>query len=282
MTGAPTSTQSPQAGAVPGPPVLLTLAGGIAQLELNRPNRANAMDVALLRELHERILAIHADPEVRVVVLSGRGRNFCAGGDVKTFAERGTALPAYLREATAWLQLSVAALNQLSVPVVAAVQGSAAGGGGLGLVCAADVVIAAENASFTSGAVAVGMAPDAGVTVSLPQLIGMRRATEMLLLGRKLSAEEAQEWGLVTALAPPERLAEQALDTARALAAAPRESLAATKRLLWTGLGTSVADRLPEEARIVAELSGSADAREGLAAVIERRPPRFRGREVLQ
>ena len=147
--------------------MLLDVADGIARIRLNRPEAANAVDAELLRALHEAVLRCHADPTVRVVILSGEGRNFCAGGDVKTFASKGEDLPDYLREATAWLQLATAAIIQLKAPVIAQVQGFAAGGAGFGFVCAADLVVAAEGAKFFSGAVRVGMAPDAGTTVTL-------------------------------------------------------------------------------------------------------------------
>lgn len=250
---------------------------GIAEIILNRPEAANGLDVPLLRALHDAILSVHGNPRIRAVLLRGEGKIFCAGGDVKTFAKQGAQLPDYLREATAWLQIATAALVQLEMPVIAVVQGFAAGGGGLGLVCASDFAIVADDARFMSGAVRVGMAPDAGVSVTLTQLVGFRKATEILLTNSIIDAEEALRIGLVTRIVSREDLiadarafAEQFLHTA------PR-AIGATKRLLWAGLGSSVTERLPEEARIVAELSGTRDAREGLAAVIERRSPLFSG-----
>ncbi|MFF0105682.1 enoyl-CoA hydratase/isomerase family protein [Streptomyces hirsutus] len=259
-------------------PVLLDLdEDGIARLRLNRPEAANGMNVPFLQALHTAVLRCHAEPDVRVVVLSGEGRNFCAGGDVTTFAEKGEALPAYLREATAWLQTATSALIQLKAPVIAAVHGFAAGGGGFGLVCASDLVVAAESAKFFSGAVRVGMAPDAGVTVTLTQLVGLRRAMEILMTNPTLTAAEARDAGIVTSVVPDGELTDRARELAATLAAMPPLALSATKRLVWNGVGAGVEQRLPEEARTVAELSGTADSREGLAAVIERRPARFTG-----
>jgi 2-(1,2-epoxy-1,2-dihydrophenyl)acetyl-CoA isomerase len=251
---------------------------GVARVRLNRPEAANGMNVEFLRALHEAIMRCQRDPRVRVVVLSGAGRNFCAGGDVKTFAAQGTELPDYLREATAWLQLATAALIQLPAPVIAQVHGFAAGGGGLGLVCAADIVVAAESARFFSGAVRVGMAPDAGTTVTLPQLVGLRKAMWLLLANPTLTAAEALDLGIVTEVVPDEALGGRAAELASALAQSAPLALAATKRLVWGGVGATVAERLPEEARTVAELSGTTDSREGLAAVLERRQPKFEGR----
>jgi 2-(1,2-epoxy-1,2-dihydrophenyl)acetyl-CoA isomerase len=259
-------------------PVALDVDGGIARLRLNRPEASNGLNVELLQALHGAILRCHADPAVRVVLLSGAGRNFCAGGDVKTFESKGEHLPEYLREATAWLQLATSALIQLRVPVVTAVQGFAAGGGGLGLVCASDIVVAAESAKFFSGAVRVGMAPDGGSSVTLTQLIGLRQALRVLLLNPTLTAHEAHDLGLVTEVVAEEALSTRTEEIASTLAALPTLALSATKRLVWNGIGASVEQRLAEESRTVSELSGTADSLEGLRAVIERRPPKFTGR----
>ena len=259
-------------------PVLLDLeSNGIARIRLNRPDASNGMDVALLKALHEAILRVHGERSARVVILSGEGRHFCAGGDVKTFASKGDGLPDYLREATAWLQIATSALIQLRVPVVASVHGFAAGGGGLGLVCASDFVIAADDAKFMSGAVRVGMAPDGGASVTLTQLVGLRKAAEILLTNPVLDAKEALEIGLLTKVVPAQELATATEDYALQFTRSAPLAVEATKRLLWGGVGSSVADRLDEEARTVSELSGTADSLEGLAAVIEKRAPRFEG-----
>jgi 2-(1,2-epoxy-1,2-dihydrophenyl)acetyl-CoA isomerase len=259
-------------------PVTLDVDDGIARLRLNRPDASNGLNVELLKALHDAILRCHADPQARVVLLTGEGRNFCAGGDVHTFESKGAGLPDYLREATAWLQLATAALIQLRVPVVTAVQGFAAGGGGLGLVCASDIVVAAESAKLFSGAVRVGMAPDGGSSVTLTQLVGLRQALRILLTNPTLTAAEALDIGLVTEVVPDDELTSRTTEIATTLAALPTLALSATKRLVWSGVGASVEQRLAEEARTVSELSGTADALEGLRAVIERRKPKFTGR----
>jgi 2-(1,2-epoxy-1,2-dihydrophenyl)acetyl-CoA isomerase len=259
-------------------PVLLDVHDGIARLRLNRPEASNGVDSVLLKAMHEAVLHCHALPELRVLVLSGEGRNFCAGGDVKTFASKGEGLPDYLREATAWLQLVTSALIQLKAPVVTMVQGYAAGGAGFGFVCASDIVVAGESARFFSGAVRVGMAPDAGTTVTLPQVVGLRRAMDILLTNPTLTAQEALDMGLVSRVVADNDLEPATMELAQSLADQPPLALAATKRLVWQGLGSTVDARLAEEARTVSELSGTADSREGLAAVIERRTPRFTGR----
>lgn len=264
---------------IPIGPVLLDLEDdGVARLRLNRPEASNALDVPIMQALYEALMRCHGESRLRAVLLSGEGSRFCAGGDVKTFAAQGPALPDYLREATEWLQLATAALVHLRAPVIAQVHGYAAGGGGFGLVCAADIVIAAESAKFFSGAVAVGMAPDAGTTVTLAQIVGLRKAAWLLLTNPTLSAAEAAALGIVSQVVPDDELGARTSELAASLARSAPLALAATKRLLWGGVGATLEERLPEEARTVAELSGTADAREGLQAVIERRAPRFAGR----
>ncbi len=261
-----------------GPALLALHSDGVAHIRLNRPEAANGLDIALLKALHEVVMRVHGDGRVRAVLLTGEGRNFCAGGDVHTFLSKGDALPDYIRVATSYLQLVASLLIRLNPPVVTAVHGYAAGGGGMGLVCASDFVVAAESARFLAGATRVAMVPDAGVSVTLTQLVGLRRAMEILMLNPVITAAEAREMGLVTRVVAEEGLMEAAWSLARQLAAGAPAALANTKRLLWNGIGQGVEAAMPEENHAQALLSGMADAREGLAAVIEKRTPRFSGR----
>ncbi|SHL12015.1 short chain enoyl-CoA hydratase /Enoyl-CoA hydratase [Pseudonocardia thermophila] len=258
--------------------VLLDITDGVADLRFNRPESANGMTVGLLRAFYDALMRCHREPDLRALVISGNGKHFSGGGDVRDFAAHGEALPAHLREVTSWLQVSVSAMVRLPAPVIVAVHGYAAGGGGFGLVCAADFVVAAESARFLPAATDVGMAPDAGTTVTLSRLVGLRQAMRIVLTNPRLTAQEALGLGIVTEVVPDAELRDRALALARALAAGAPRAIAATKRLLWDGLGRSLEEALPDEARTVSELSGTADAREGLAAVIERRPPAFTGR----
>jgi 2-(1,2-epoxy-1,2-dihydrophenyl)acetyl-CoA isomerase len=258
--------------------VLLDITDGIAALRMNRPDAANGMSASFLRSFHQALMACHRDAGLRALVISGRGKHFSGGGDVRDFASKGADLPGYLREVTSWLQVSVSAMIRLPAPVIAQVHGYAAGGGGFGLVCAADFVVAAESARFLPAATTVGMAPDGGTTVTLSRIVGIRRAMRIVLTNPRLTAKEAYELGIVTEVVPDAELEDSAMLLARGLAAGAPRAIAATKRLMWDGVGRSVEDALPDEARTVAELSGTADAREGLAAVIERRQPAFAGR----
>jgi len=242
-------------------------ATGLAHVSLNRPEASNALNVQLLIELHK---ALVRSADARVLLLTGEGKNFCAGGDVKAFAAQGDRLPEYIQEATARLNDCARALIGHRAPVVTAVQGWATGGGGLGFVCASDLVLAAESARFMLGATRVGMAPDAGGSVTLAHHIGLRRAMDLALTNRVVNAVEAQEIGLVTTVVHDADLRERAVALARELADGPAEALAETKRLIWDGLGATVESRLEEEARVVTKLSGTAESLARLKAVIDR------------
>lgn len=261
-----------------GPALLALHADGVAHIRLNRPEAANGLDMAMLKGLHEVMTAVHGDGRVRAVLITGEGKNFCAGGDVHTFLSKGEALPDYIRMATSYLQIVASMMMRLNAPVVSAVHGFAAGGGGMGLVCSSDMVVAGASAKFLAGATRVAMVPDAGVSVTLTHLVGLRKATEILMLNPVISAQEALDMGLITRVVADDRLLDEAFALARQLAAGAPAALAGTKRLLWNGLGSSVDACMPEENRMQAQLSGMADAREGLAAVIEKRPPTFTGR----
>ncbi|MGB6100351.1 MAG: enoyl-CoA hydratase-related protein [Comamonas sp.] len=261
-----------------GPALLALHADGVAHIRLNRAESANGLNIELLKALHEVVMRVHGDGRVRSVLITGEGKNFCAGGDVHTFLSKGAELPDYIRVATGYLQLVAAGLIRLNPPVVCAVQGFAAGGGGMGLVCSADFVVAGESAKFLAGATRVAMVPDAGVSVTLTQLVGLRRAMEILMLNPTITAAEAKDMGLVTRVVADDALQHEALALARQLAAGAPAALANTKRLLWNGIGQGVEAAMPEENHAQAVLSGMDDALEGLAAVIDKRAPRFTGR----
>ena len=260
-------------------PVLLELhADGVAHVRLNRADASNGLNMELLKAFHETLMQVHGDGRVRAVLLTGEGKHFCAGGDVHVFLSKGEELPNYIRMATSYLQIVVALMMRMNAPVVTAVQGFAAGGGGMGLVCSSDMVVAGASAKFLAGATRVAMVPDAGVSVTLTHLVGLRKATEILMLNPTITAPEALAMGLITRVVPDDALFDEALALARQLAAGAPAALAGTKRLLWSGLGLGVEACMPEENRTQAQLCGMHDALEGLTAVIEKRAPKFEGR----
>jgi len=257
-----------------GGPVLLDVEGGVARLTLNRPDAANAIDLDLARALGAAAGRVRADPSVRVVLLRGAGTRFCAGGDVRGFAGVGDRLGDHLGELLGALHPAVADLAALEVPLVAAVQGSAAGAG-ISLLAVADLVVAAEHTRFVLAYTSLGLVPDGGSTWSLPRVVGVRRALELALTNRTLDAAEAMAWGLVTRVVPDEELDAEADRLVGDLAAGPPAALAAAKRLLQRGADASLDEQLRREAASMVAAGSSDDGREGVAAFVEKRPPRF-------
>ena len=180
----------------------------VATLTLNRPDASNALTLELARELLSAALRCEADPEIRAVVLTGAGKHFCFGGDLRAMRECGDGAPAYLNELTTHLHAAISAFTRMRAPVIAAVNGTAAGAG-VGLVCAADLAVCARASRFSLAYTGVGLAPDGSVSFLLPRIVGRRRAMELLLLNRVLSAEEALAWGLVNQVVDDADLAAQ-------------------------------------------------------------------------
>jgi len=247
----------------------------LAHLTLARPDHGNAIALELAEELADAAGRLAEEREVGAVLLAAEGANFCVGGDVKTFATR-ERLPEYLRPLATALHIGVSRLARLDVPLIAAVQGAAAGAG-MSLACAADFVIAADTARFTMAYTKIGLSPDGGSSYFLSRIVGMRRALELVITNRVLTAEEARDWGIVTRVVPAAELARAAREIAAPLAAGATGALRAAKRLVRDGWSESLETQLEQETRAIVEASRSADAREGIAAFGERRPPRFRG-----
>lgn len=260
-------------------PVLLSIdAQGIGELTMNTPETANCLNNDMLMAMYDALMCCHGDARLRVLILRGAGKNFCAGGDIKTFTAQGDNLPFYIRQATQYLQAVASSMIRLQVPVIASVQGFAAGGGGMGFVCAADVVIAADSAKFLAGATRVGMSPDAGLSVTLQNLVGFRKAMHILLTNPTLSAQEAEAMGILTRVVAADELEAQTRAYAEMLAEGAPLALGQTKRLLWNGMGARVETSLDDESRTVAALSGTQDSMEAMHAILEKRAARFIGK----
>src|SRR5262249_55326634 len=212
----------------------LVVRDGVAHLTLNRPAAANSITVELARDLMEATLRCDEDRAVRAVLLSGAGRMFCGGGDLKTFAGQGPQLPHYLKEVTTYLHAAVSRLTRMAAPVIAAVHGSAAGAG-MSLACAADFVLAADNAKFTMAYTRAGLTPDGSSTYFLSRIVGLRRALELTLTSRVLTASEAMALGIVTRVVPEAKLREEAGAMAAEFAAGPTRALGLSKQLLHAG-----------------------------------------------
>lgn len=247
----------------------------VATITLQRPEAANAFNETMFKELYDVVLHALSEADTRVILLNSVGKVFCAGGDLTEFAHSDHLKPHVLRLTTLF-HSTVARLARAKAPVIAAVQGSA-GGAGMALVLGADLVLASESARFTMAYTAAGLAPDGSSTFYLPRLVGLRRALELTLTNRRLSAQEALDWGIVNRVLPAESLQDEALDLARQLAAGPPLAYAAAKRLLQRSLDQSLETQLEDEAQAIAATSATADAREGICAFLEKRPPQFRG-----
>ena len=248
---------------------------GFAFLRLNRPRSANAANSEMLRQLYFGLKECGADPSVGAVVLRGEGKHFSAGGDIKEFAARGEDLPAYMVEITGWLNSCVLAMVRLPKPIVAAVHGAVAGGGGFGIMCAADLVVAAESSRFTGPGTGLGMTPDAGTTVTLTARVGFPRAMELILMNTSLTATEAHAAGLVNWVVADDEIEARAAAVAEQLAAGPARGTAMAKRLMWRGVEERLQSQLSVEAHVISELAAGNEVREGLMAAVERRAPRF-------
>jgi 2-(1,2-epoxy-1,2-dihydrophenyl)acetyl-CoA isomerase len=249
-----------------------TRAGAVQTITLNRPDKMNAFTRALHAGLRE-ALTDARDPEVRAVVITGAGRGFCAGQDLTEFGESGD-VGAALRET---YHPNVLAIRALEKPVIAAVNGACAGAG-LSLACACDIRIAADNASFVPGFIGIGLVPDAGGTYFIHRLLGASRAFEWMSSNRRLTAAEAHAWGIVSEVVEGDALAARAAELGSFYAALPTRAIGMTKRLFDHADTATLEEQLEHEAQLQAAATQTDDFREGVAAFLEKREPRFSGR----
>ncbi len=258
------------------PPILVASQSGICTITLNRPDRLNAIDLELADALPRAVGEAARDDDVRVVVITGAGRGFCSGLDI--------ASPPRLPESTrgerldpiAWVGRWVTALVSCEKPVIAAVNGVAAGAG-FGLALAADIRLVASGARLTAGYIRRALSPDTGVTYFLPRLVGASRAAEILYTGRDIDAVEAERIGLAAAVIPDEAFTEGVAAYATRLAAGPPVAFALTKRLLAASPDASLAGQLERELAYIKTCFASPDAAEALRAFSEKRRPTFSG-----
>lgn len=247
--------------------------GAVGILTLDEAASLNAMTPALLGDLAAAIGEMSGDASVRALVLTGAGRGFCSGQNLKAFQSLGDDLVAGIMRLY-WPAFK--ALRECRVPVVVAVNGVAAGGG-CSLAMAGDMMVAARSASFIQVFSRIGLVPDLGSTWLLPRLIGRQRALEMMLLNEPVSAQKAMEWGLVREVFEDAELRAGALALAAKLAAGPTLALVATRQLLEVSEHASYAEQFRREIEVQATIRVSADALEGRAAFVEKRPVRFTG-----
>ncbi len=244
----------------------------VLTITLNRPDVLNAFN----REMHQALgaaLKEARDPEIRAVVLTGAGRGFCVGQDLTEFREAPGDIADRLR---AGYHPNVLAIRALEKPVIAAVNGAAAGAG-LSLACACDIRIAADSATFVPAFINIGLVPDSGGSYFIARLLGPARAFEWMTSGRRLSAEEAQAWGLVSEIALTDDLSARAAELAAQLAAMPTRGIGMTKRLFDRAAESTLEEQLEWEAQLQSAATKTDDFREGVNAFLEKRDPRVRG-----
>ncbi|CAN5322823.1 enoyl-CoA hydratase-related protein [soil metagenome] len=255
--------------------VLARMEDGVAVLTFNRPDASNAMSMGLLDALHTAVEAYSRDPAVRAWLINANGRNFCAGGDISVFGD--TPDPSGMIHALATrLHESLKMLRAHRAPVVMAVQGAAAGAG-FSLVSGADIVLAGRSSTYLWAYAALGLTSDGGATFDLPRVVGMRRAQELAYTGRRLTAAEAAEIGLVTRVVEDETLQEEALKIAKQIAQGPTASFGAVKQLLSVTYANDYATQLDAEAESIAAGLGRPDGLNAVRAFLDKRKPVFTG-----
>jgi 2-(1,2-epoxy-1,2-dihydrophenyl)acetyl-CoA isomerase len=246
--------------------------GAVARITLNRPDAANGMNDTMTRELAD--AARRCDGAgTKAVVLTGAGRFFCAGGDLKAFAaapSRGR----FIKGVADDLHRAISTFARMDAVLITAVNGTAAGAG-FSIAVTGDLVLAAESASFTMAYTKVGLSPDGSSSYYLPRLVGIRRAQELMLTNRTLSAAEAREWGLVTEVVADAALADRATALAEQMASGSAGSNGAVKTLLLSSLKNSLEEQMEAEGRFIAAQADSADGREGVDAFLAKRRAEF-------
>jgi 2-(1,2-epoxy-1,2-dihydrophenyl)acetyl-CoA isomerase len=253
--------------------VLTSRSDAVLTITLNRPDVYNAFN----RELHAALaeaLAEAADPEIRAVVVTGAGKGFCAGQDLKEFQQLEGGIKERLEET---YHPNIRAIRALQKPVIAGVNGPVAGAG-LSLACACDVRVASDQATFVPGFIGIGLVPDSGGSLFVCRLLGVSRAFEWMVSNRRLTADEALAWGLVSEIAPHDRFPERVAELAHWYASLPTKGVGLTKQLFESTATATLDEQLALEATLQDSTTKTDDFVEGVQAFLDKRSPEFRGR----
>ena len=253
--------------------VLVEVRDHVATVTLNRPEASNALNLAMGRDLLAAALQCEDDRAIRTVVVTGAGKHYCFGGDLRGMTEQGERVSAYLNELTTFIHAAISSFTRMRAPVIAAVNGTAAGGG-IGLMCMTDLAIAGRGSKFSLAYTGVALAPDCSTSFLLPRIVGRRRALELMLSNRALSADEALQWGLVNQVVEDAAVLETAQALATRLAAGPTDAFGAVKRLL-DAADPGLEGQMALEGRTIAHQAASAEGREGVGAFLGKRKAQY-------
>jgi 2-(1,2-epoxy-1,2-dihydrophenyl)acetyl-CoA isomerase len=249
----------------------------IATITLNRPDAANALNLTMARELVDVSIRCDEGADVRVVVLRGAGKMFSAGGDLSVFAEAGDNAAAVIKQMAGDLHMALSRFNRMDAPMIAAINGTAAGAG-FSMAVSTDLAIAVDSAKFTMAYTNAGLSPDGSSSYFLPRRIGDRRARELMLTNRVLSAEEALDWGIVNQVVTAEGFDEAVNALAGKLAKGPTRAYGQVKALLTSSFDNGLETQMELESRGIAAMVNTTDGREGIAAFLGKRKPDFFGK----
>lgn len=248
----------------------------VATIILNRPDAANAFNLQLATELNQVASLCDGNPDIRAVVLTGNGKLFCAGGDLGSMAEAGDNVDKALKALTAQCHAAYSTLMRIKQPLIVAVNGAAAGIG-FSLALVGDITIASEKAGFSMAYTAAGLSPDGGSTFLLPKVVGLKRAKELMITNRRLSAAEALDWGIVNQVVASGDLQETAQALAAQLAKGATQAFGVVKALTLSGCSESFESQMVLEAQGIAACAKGSDGIEGISAFLEKRRPEFKG-----
>ena len=254
--------------------IILTKADQIATITFNRPNSANGINPTLAREFAAAALSCDKDDAIRCVILNANGKMFCAGGDLKAIGGDPATAAAKIKGMADNLHRATSSLARMKKPFIIAVNGMAAGAG-FSIAITGDFVIAAASAKFTMAYTAAGLSPDGSSTYYLPRLIGMRKTIDLMITNRRLSAQEAENWGLINQVVPDEDLQDTALALAQKLANGPTDAFGVVKKLLLCSFDNSLETQMELEGRAISACADSPNGQEGIRAFLEKRKPKF-------
>ncbi|MEE9587644.1 MAG: enoyl-CoA hydratase/isomerase family protein [Hyphomicrobiaceae bacterium] len=249
---------------------------GVGLITIDRPENANTLNKTMAEELSDVALRCDADDRVRAVIITGSGKLFCAGGDLKSFNEQGDDLYRFLTGTATLFHNAITRFQYMDAPVVMAVNGTAAGGG-LSIALSGDYVIAADDAKFVCAYTASGLTPDGSSTFFIAKHVGLLRAKELVLTNRVLDAEEALDWGLVNKVVAADVLMAEATEIATTFAAGPTKAYGGAKRLLLSSFERSIESQLEAESQSIATTGSSRDGRHGIDSFANKRKPVFKG-----